>query len=207
MTRFKILALLATVALLALLPFALYGQDEPTAPHRFYGTATTSDGTVAADGTVVTALFGDEEVATATVASTFEAGFYLVDVPEPTGTIKVVTFKVGAETTSDSVTWASKASEDRDLTGIVVVPTATPAPRPGGPGRPPRDVARRPQWDSLCDQDGLPMGYAASHLRLLENSVWLFQWLESNRGLAAADERVDAARAAATRTEETSFSR
>ena len=90
----------------------------PIAPHRFYGTATMSDGTVAPDGTVVTALFGDEEIGTATVGSTFQPGFYLLDVPQPTGDITVVTFKVGEELTDESVIWASRESEELNLTGL-----------------------------------------------------------------------------------------
>jgi hypothetical protein len=90
----------------------------PIAPHRFYGTATMSDGTVAPDGTVVTALFGDEEAITTTVGSTFQPGFYLLDVPEPTGDVTAVTFKVGSETTSESVTWSSRESEELNLTGL-----------------------------------------------------------------------------------------
>ena len=90
----------------------------PIAPHRFYGTATMSDGTVAPDGTVVTALFGDEEIGTATVGSTFQPGFYLLDVPQPTEDITVVTFKVGEELTDESVIWASRESEELNLTGL-----------------------------------------------------------------------------------------
>ena len=92
-------------------------QGVPTAPHRFYGTATMSDGTVAVDGTVVTAFFGDEEVATATVESSFQPGFYLLNVPKPTGIIPVVTFRVGLEMTLASVTWVERASEELNLTG------------------------------------------------------------------------------------------
>ena len=92
-------------------------QGVPTAPHRFYGTATMSDGTVAVDGTVVTAFFGDEEVATATVESSFQPGFYLLNVPKPTGIIPVVTFRVGLEMTLASVTWVERTSEELNLTG------------------------------------------------------------------------------------------
>ena len=90
----------------------------PIAPHRLYGTATMADGTVAPDGTVVTALFGDEEAITATVESSFQAGFYMVDVPQPTEDITVVTFKVGEELTDESVIWASRESEELNLTGL-----------------------------------------------------------------------------------------
>jgi hypothetical protein len=76
-----------------------------------------SDGTVAVDGTVVTAFFGDEEVATATVESSFQPGFYLLNVPKPTGIIPVVTFRVGLEMTLASVTWVERTSEELNLTG------------------------------------------------------------------------------------------
>ena len=116
MNRVKILALLATVALLAMLPVSLFAQE--TAPHRFYGTAMMSDGSTAPDDTMVVAMFGTEEAATATVESTFQAGFYLLDVPSPTGAVTTVTFTVGGEATSDSVAWATRESDELNLTGM-----------------------------------------------------------------------------------------
>ena len=84
MNRVKILALLATVALLALLPVGLYAQQlDP--PHRFFGTATMADGTLAPDGTVVGAWVGGAEVATAIVSSGFQPGYYILDVSPPKG--------------------------------------------------------------------------------------------------------------------------
>ena len=120
MNRVKILALLATVALLALVPIGLYAQA-PVAPHRFFGTVTMIDGSVAPDGTVVAAWMGGEEVATAEVESSYQAGFYLLDVPAPTGTDATVTFTVDGLATEDSVTWAERASEERNLTAIAAM--------------------------------------------------------------------------------------
>ena len=73
MIRFKILALLATVALLALVPVGLFAQ-QPDTPHQFFGTATLADGTLAPDGTVVTAVvvapaYDEPVVGTTTVDS------------------------------------------------------------------------------------------------------------------------------------------
>ena len=120
MNRVKFLALLATVALLALLPVALYAQE--TAPHRFYGTATLADGSVAPDGTIVVAMFGTEEAETYAVGTiSFKAGYYQIDVPAPTGAVTAVTFTVGGEATGDSVTWVERGSQDLPLTGSAAV--------------------------------------------------------------------------------------
>ena len=123
MIRFKILALLATVALLALLPISLFAQ-QPEAPHKFYGTAMLADGSVAPDGTMVGAWVGGEEIATAAVESGFEAGFYLLDVAPPVGESfvgQMVTFTVDGTVTSDSVAWQTRMSQELDLTGTGAV--------------------------------------------------------------------------------------
>ena len=117
MNRIKILALLATVVLLALMPINLFAQ-QPEAPHKFYGTVTLADGSVAPDGTMVGAWVGGEEVATTTVESSFEDGFYLLDVAPPVGETydgQVVTFTVDGVATGDCVPWVTRGSQELNL--------------------------------------------------------------------------------------------
>ena len=120
MNRFKILALLATVALLALVPVALFAQ-QPDTPHQFYGTATLEGGTLAPDGTVVAALLDGVEVATTEVESSFQDGFYLLRVGaaagDPTFAGGTVTFTVDGVATGDSIAWLSQATNDPDVAG------------------------------------------------------------------------------------------
>jgi len=113
MNRFKILALLATVALLALLPIGLFAQ-QPDVPHQFFGTVTMADGSVAPDGTVVAAWVGGVEADTTTVESSFQAGFYLLRVAAEPGETsfagQTVTFTVDGVATGDSIPWVSQGT-------------------------------------------------------------------------------------------------
>jgi hypothetical protein len=143
MNRVKILALLATVALLALLPVGLFA-GQPEAPHQFYGTATLADGSLAPDGTVVSAWVGDDEAATAVVESSFQAGFYLLKVAPAIGSSYVgqsVTFLVDGVSTGDSVAWVTRSSQELNLSAVTPVPpTPTPAPTPAPTPVPPLDM-------------------------------------------------------------------
>lgn len=129
MNRTKILALLVTVALLATLPIGLYAQA-PVAPHQFFGTVTMADGSVAPDGTVVAALVGGEEVVTATVESSFEAGFYVVKVGSELGAPsfvgETVTFTVDGIATADSIAWQTLMSQELNLTAIATMMAGAP---------------------------------------------------------------------------------
>ena len=116
MNGIKILALLATVTLLALLPVGLFAL-QPEAPHRFFGTAWLADGSVAPDGTVVDAWIDGIQVGTTTVESSFQAGFYLLDVTPEVGEVfagKNVTFNVGGVATGDSIPWVSRQQNRGD---------------------------------------------------------------------------------------------
>ena len=75
----KTLALLVILGLLTLLPAGVLAQ-EADPPHKFFGTVFLLDGSVAPDGTVITAIVNGEVVVTTTVESSFQAGFYLLDV-------------------------------------------------------------------------------------------------------------------------------
>ena len=127
MNRVKILALLATVALLALVPVGLYAQQlDP--PHRFFGTATMADGTLAPDDTVVGAWVGGAEVATAIVASGFQPGYYILDVSPAEGESfagQMVTFTVAGVATDDSVAWVTRQTNLGDGADLNLVATGT----------------------------------------------------------------------------------
>ena len=132
MNKVKILALMATVVLLALLPVGLYAL-QPEAPHQFFGTAWLADGSVAPDGTVVDAWIDGEEVATTTVDSSLgEPGFYLLVVAPVVGETfsgKNVTFNVGGVATADSVAWVTRTTDELTLAALSQPP---PPPPPEG---------------------------------------------------------------------------
>jgi hypothetical protein len=102
MTKLRLLALLAVVALV-LLPAIAVAQGGLQPPCRFHGTAQV-DGANVADGTVITATVdGDAYTATTTASS------YAVTIAQPDGKSyegKTVTFKIGADSASQTGTWA-----------------------------------------------------------------------------------------------------
>ena len=65
MTKLKILALIVGMALLFALPAVASAQQPP--PPAIYGGEAELDGAAAEDGTMVTAMIGDDEVASAEV--------------------------------------------------------------------------------------------------------------------------------------------
>ena len=106
---------------------AVIAAGQPQVPHKFYGTATMADGSVAPDGTVVAALVGGKEVATAIVESSFQAGFYVLDVtPAPGETFVglVVTFTVDGMASNQSAAWQSLKTQELNLTFLGVPPSA-----------------------------------------------------------------------------------
>jgi hypothetical protein len=101
MTKLRLLALLAVVALV-LLPAIAVAQGGLQPPCRFHGTVQV-DGANVADGTVITATIdGDAYTATTTASS------YAVTIAQPEGKSydgKTVTFKIGADSASQTATW------------------------------------------------------------------------------------------------------
>jgi hypothetical protein len=121
MNKFKILALLAAVALFALVPIGLYAQ-QPEAPHKFYGTATLADGSLAPDDTTVAANVDGVEIATAAVESSFQEGYYVLTVGPEAGetfTGQTVTFSVDGVATDDSVPWQTRGAQELNLVATV----------------------------------------------------------------------------------------
>ena len=78
----KSLAFLMILGLLTLLPAGVLAQQSDP-PHQFFGTVLLADGSVTPDGIVVAAIVDGQMVATATVESGFQPGFYLLKVAPP----------------------------------------------------------------------------------------------------------------------------
>ena len=102
MTKVKLLALLAVVALV-LFPAIAFAQGAPQLPCAFHGTVQVSGANVA-DGTVITATIGNDTYTTTTSDST-----YRVVIAQPEGKNYdglTVTFKIGSDTVTQTGTWS-----------------------------------------------------------------------------------------------------
>ena len=101
MTKFRLLALLAVVALV-LLPALAVAQEPPQLPCGFYGDVEIN-GNPVADGTVITATIdGDTYTATTTDS------VYSVIIAQPEGKVyegKTVTFMIGEDLADQTATW------------------------------------------------------------------------------------------------------
>jgi hypothetical protein len=131
MIKFRVLALLAVLALLVAVPATVLAQQQP--PHRFGGTATL-DGTLVAAGIAVTAWIDGKSVGTATTGA---GGSYLIDVTQPEGASyagKTVNFNIGAAKATQSATWSLGGAQILNLTATSGPPPTpappTPAPTP-----------------------------------------------------------------------------
>ena len=116
MKKSKILVLLTIVALFLAIPAVALAQAPPLA--RFAGTAMVDDA-AAPDGTMVSAMIGDAEVASGTVSG----GNYLLTVVQPPGDDFVgasIMFMIGDMMAGESSTWAPGLSEPLDLTAMAV---------------------------------------------------------------------------------------
>ena len=116
MKKSKILVLLTIVALFLAIPAVTLAQAPPLA--RFAGTAMVDDAT-APDGTMVSAMIGDVEVASGTVSG----GNYLLTVVQPPGDDFVgasIMFMIGDMMAGESSMWAAGLSEPLDLTAMAV---------------------------------------------------------------------------------------
>ena len=116
MKKSKILVLLTIVALFLAIPAVTVAQAPPLA--RFAGTAMVDDAAVP-DGTMVSAMIGDVEVASGIVSG----GNYLLTVVQPPGDDFVgasIMFMIGDMMAGESPTWAAGLSERLDLTAMAV---------------------------------------------------------------------------------------
>ena len=106
MGKVRVLAMLAALALLLTLPAVAYAQSLP--PHIFVGHAMV-DGDDAMDGTVVTAMIGEEVKGTTTVMD----GMYTLPVNAGAGT--EVSFMVGDMSVMEKGNWMQGGATMMDL--------------------------------------------------------------------------------------------
>jgi len=125
MSRLKILALTAVIALIVLLVVPAVATAQQLPPCRVQGTVAL-DGKTAPDGTTVTASIEGTQVATGTVAS----GKYKVQFDLGTYSGKTITFKVGTAAANETAV-ATNGLVTLNLTATSGVgPTPTPTPTP-----------------------------------------------------------------------------
>ena len=127
MTKGRMVAKLAVLAMLLALPAMGLAQAQPPRPSVFGGTARIS-GATAPNGTVVTAFIDGAVVATATVSG----GGYALTIAQPPGQNfggKTVTFTVGNATATETGTWQASGGRELNLNGTTApAATATPVP-------------------------------------------------------------------------------
>ena len=121
MTKLRVLALLAVVALV-LVPAVALAQAGP--PSAFYGKVQV-DGQDVSVGTVITATVGNETYTT-TTPSDYGPSTYSIRIAEPEGKSyagKTVTFMIGNRTAVESAIWEAGGNVKADLTAGVPRPT------------------------------------------------------------------------------------
>jgi len=116
--------LLAVVALL-LLPALALADTPPEPPCRFYGTVIV-DGAAVADGTVITAMIGGDQLTTATPAEGYSTSTYAIKIGVDTEYTEgaTVTFMIGDRAAAQTGTWAKGANIEVNLTAGQAGPQA-----------------------------------------------------------------------------------
>ena len=127
MTKAKLLALLAVMAMVLIVPAVAFAQAVP--PHIFIGSVTVN-GLSAPSGTVVSAVIDGVEQGNATVST---AGSYTLQVSQGSGTD--VVFMVDTLTASETATWQQGGADVVNLTaGTGAAATSTEAGADGAKG-------------------------------------------------------------------------
>ena len=119
MAKFKILALLSVLALLLALPAMVLAQAQPPRPPVFGGTVVGLDGNPVADGTMITAIIDDAEVASAMAGD----GGYAFAIPQPPGESfegKVIHFMVGDLMAAETGTWEGDGGSELNLSASMM---------------------------------------------------------------------------------------
>ncbi len=135
MTKAKLLALMAIMAMLLALPAMVLAQAQPPRPAVFGGSATL-DGVTAADGTTVTATIDGVVAATITVCGAGcgrAPGNYALAIAQPDGLSyagKEITFRVGTGTAAQKATWTASGGGILNLNAVTGPPPATVTPVP-----------------------------------------------------------------------------
>jgi hypothetical protein len=125
MTKLRLLALLAVVALL-LFPAVASADTPPERPCRFYGTVT-ADGQAVPDGTVITAVVKGQEFETTTPVEEYGTSTYAIKITQPAGESfgnETVTFMIGDGPAKETGVW--DLGENKELNLTSGEPTATP---------------------------------------------------------------------------------
>jgi hypothetical protein len=115
MTKLRVVVLLAVVALL-LFPALALADTPPEPPCRFYGTVTV-DGADVADGTVITAMIGGDQLTTATPAEGYSTSTYALKIGVDTEYTEgaTVTFMIG-RAAAQTGTWTKGGNVEVNLT-------------------------------------------------------------------------------------------
>lgn len=124
MTKLRVVVLLAVVALL-LLPALALADTPPEPPCRFYGTVIV-DGAGVADGTVITAMIGGDQLTTATPAEGYSTSTYAIKIGVDTEYTEgaTVTFMIGDRAAAQTGTWAKGANIEVNLSAGQAGPQA-----------------------------------------------------------------------------------
>ncbi len=124
MTKLRVVVLLAVVALL-LLPALALADTPPEPPCRFYGTVIV-DGAAVADGTVITAMIGGDQLTTATPAEGYSTSTYAIKIGVDTEYTEgaTVTFMIGDRAAAQTGTWTKGANVEVNLTAGQAGPQA-----------------------------------------------------------------------------------
>jgi hypothetical protein len=124
MTKLRVVVLLAVVALL-LFPALALADTPPEPPCRFYGTVTV-DGAAVADGTVITAMIGGDQLTTATPAEGYSTSTYAIKIGVDTEYTEgaTVTFMIGDRAAAQTGTWTKGGNIEVNLTAGQAGPQA-----------------------------------------------------------------------------------
>ncbi len=116
MTKLRVVVLLAVVALL-LLPALALADTPPEPPCRFYGTVIV-DGAGVADGTVITAMIGGDQLTAATPAEGYSTSTYAIKIGVDTEYTEgaTVTFMIGDRAAAQTGTWTKGGNVEVNLT-------------------------------------------------------------------------------------------
>ena len=116
MTKLRVVVLLAVVALL-LFPALALADTPPEPPCRFYGTVIV-DGAGVADGTVITAMIGGDQLTTATPAEGYSTSTYAIKIGVDTEYTEgaTVTFMIGDRAAAQTGTWTKGGNVEVNLT-------------------------------------------------------------------------------------------
>jgi len=147
MTKAKVLALLAVMAMVLIVPAVAFAQAVP--PHIFIGSVTVN-GLSAPSGTAVSAVVDGVEQGKTTVSS---AGSYTLQVSQGSGTD--IIFMVDTLTASETATWQQGGADVLNLTaGSVGAASAAAAGAAGASG------AKGPKGDAGAAGERGPAGPA-----------------------------------------------